>query len=325
MKQDCLVFFTAGIVLTSLLPPAALAQFQYQRLESFGTLEQTGAHPNRLVEASDGALYGTTSDGGTNGAGTVFKLQRDGSGFTILHRFLEGYGNALAALIEASDGALYGTTSEGGTNFDGTVFKLQRDGSGYTVLHSFSQAGGDAAWPLAALVEGSDGALYGTTVGGGTNACGTDGCGTVFKLNKDGSSYMVLRNFGGDAFDGANPTAALVEGSDGMLYGTTRFGGITNGNAQFGGGNGTVFKLNKDGNGYVVLRNFIGGIGDGLHPSEDLLQGSDGALYGTTAYGGADGIGSGTVFKLNKDGGGYAVLFSLSGGADIWLRAWLVE
>src|SRR5438034_8294025 len=115
---------------------------------------------------------------------------------------------------------------------------------------------------------------------------------TVFRLNKDGSGYTVLRgNIDGEFYH----SAVLLEGSDGALYGTTQVGG--NG-FEFPAGPGTVFKLNKDGSGYMVLRVFTGKDGDGAKPEAHLIEGSDGALYGTT---------SATVFKLNKDGNGYSV------------------
>src|SRR5207247_6181040 len=120
------------------------------------------------------------------------------------------------------------------------------------VLHSFADS--DGAKPQAALIEGSDGALYGTTSYGGTNIDSSGrGMGTVFKLSKDGTGFAVLHHFGATN-DGFNPMAALLQGSDGALYGTTRFGGTSASGGFYGGG--TVFKLNKDGNAYIVLHSF---------------------------------------------------------------------
>src|SRR5437667_212431 len=179
-----------------------------------------------------------------------------------------------------SDGALYSTTYQGGSFGPGTVFKLNKDGSDYSILHSFSRADNDGRYPQHGLVEGSDGALYGTTYGGGSNNTGT-----LFKLNKDGTDYSVLRRFsltGGDAWA---PQAGLVEGSDGALYGTTYRGGSNN--------TGTLFKLNKDGTDYSVLHRFSLTGDDGWAPQTGLVEGSDGALYGTTYQGGSNN--SGTV------------------------------
>jgi uncharacterized repeat protein (TIGR03803 family) len=275
----------------------------YGVLRGFGGTGSDGKNPRGLVEGSDGDLYGTTANGGTNGgAGTVFKLSQDGNGYSLLHSFSSGSGDdqmPQAGLMEGSDGALYGTTMYG-INLGGTIFKLNKDGSGYSVLHRFSNNDGAAGqFPYAGVVEGSDGALYGTTRSGGTSY---NGAGTVFKVNKDGSSYSVLHSFNTRDGDGQNPEAGLLQGSDGSLYGTTPYGGAQTNEV----GLGTVFKLNKDGSSYSVLHHFGGTSGDGRVPLAELAEGSDGALYGTTVGGGSNDVG--TVFKLNKDGSGYSVL-----------------
>src|SRR5439155_549315 len=124
--------------------------------------------------------------------------------------------------------------------------------------------------------------------------------GTVFRLNKDGSGYGIIYNFAGPPEDGALPFAGVVVGSDGALYGTT-----------FQGGNfysGSVFKLNRDGSGYTLLHSFQSNFdhNDGANPAAGLSVGHDGRLYGTTYFGGSRG--AGCVFKLDPDGGGYALL-----------------
>jgi len=270
----------------------------YQIVHSFGF---DGANPAAgLMEGSDGALYGTMK----GGAGNVFRLNRDGSAYHVLHNFSPTAGDGVhprAGLIEGNDGTLYGTTSEGGVNGGGTIFKVNRDGNGYSVLYDFGATTNDASNPQSELVEGSDGALYGTSFEGGN-----EGVGTVFAINKTGSGYKVLVSFSTVGSDGQNPAGRLIEASDGMLYGTTYFGGRK--------GVGAVFTLNKDGSGYSVVRSFSDTGGEGWHPSAGLTEGSDGALYGTTWFGGRDNFG--TVFKLEKDHGGYHTLhsFSATGG-----------
>src|SRR5581483_4768277 len=125
------------------------------------------------------------------------------------------------------------------------------------------------------------------------------------KVNKDGSGYLVLRDLDSSAGDGAAPVAALVEGSDGNLYGTTSAGGYFD--------LGTVFIIHKDGTGFTVLYSF-GATGDGQMPFGSLVEGSDGALYGTTYGGGADG--AGTVFRITKDGSVYSLLHSFGSATD---------
>jgi uncharacterized repeat protein (TIGR03803 family) len=147
---------------------------------------------------------------------------------------------------------------------------VNKDGTGYRKLYGFD-FGAAVLNPFAGLLEGSDGALYGT--GGG-------GAGGVFKLNKDGSGYQVLLGFN----DG-RPFAALVKGRDGALYSTT----------AKDRGFGTVFRLNENGGGYEVLHTF-GAEGDGRAPEAAVVLANDGAFYGTTLSGGD--LGRGTVFRL---------------------------
>jgi uncharacterized repeat protein (TIGR03803 family) len=272
----------------------------YTILHSFSTASKDGKSPLGLIEGTDGILYGTTWLGGTNSSGTLFKLNKDGSGFTILRTLRNIIGEAFqpsSGLIEGSDGALYGTTEGAG----GTVFKINKDGTGHVILHPFpyNPTPEDGRSPTS-LLEGSDGVLYGTTAIGGSNNVGT-----VFKINKDGRGYMVLRHFTSVGGDGRHPYTALIESNDGVLYGTTYDGGSD--------GEGTIFRINKDGTGYLVLRSFSDSNNDGQHPRAALVEGSDGLFYGTTAYGGS---GVGTVFRISKDGTGYSVFhsFSSSGG-----------
>jgi uncharacterized repeat protein (TIGR03803 family) len=162
-------------------------------------------------------------------------------------------------------------------------------------LYSFT-GGNDGANPYAALVQGSDGNFYGTTYSGGTN-----GDGTVFQINPNGALTSIYSFTGGN--DGANPYAALVQGSDGNFYGTTEFGGTN--------GYGTVFQISPKGS-YHSLYSFQGHAG-GAYPYAGLVQGSDGSFYGTTYYGGTNK--SGTVFTISTNGGG-RFLYSFPGGND---------
>jgi len=128
----------------------------------------------------------------------------------------------------------------------------------------------------------------------------------VFQLNTDGTGYRVLKNFTFSAMDPRSPQANLtLDGS--VLYGTTELGGSS-------GNNGTVFKVNTDGTGYTVLRNFTSIGSDGRNPYADLTL-SGNVLYGTTRTG--TGSSAGTVFKVNTDGTGYTVLkFFNATGSD---------
>jgi uncharacterized repeat protein (TIGR03803 family) len=201
-----------------------------------GGLFCRGLVPSALVQGSDGSFYGTTDEGGTSlYSGTVFRMSATGT-LTSLYSFTDGNdgGNPQAGLVQGSDGDFYGTTSGGGTNGGyGTVFKISTNGA-LTRLYSFGSVQDtngvalDGAGPVAGLVQGSDGYIYGMTYAGGTNYYGT-----VFRISTNGVLTSLYSFTGGN--DGGNPQAALVQASDGSFYGTTGGGGA--------GGAGTVFRL----------------------------------------------------------------------------------
>jgi uncharacterized repeat protein (TIGR03803 family) len=163
----------------------------------------------------------------------------------------------------------------------------------FTSLYSFTGTS-DGANPYAALVQGSDGYFYGTTLTGGTNNYGT-----VFKISAAGA-LTSLYSFT-STNDGADPFGGLVQGSDGYLYGTTAGGGTI-------GGYGTVFKISTSG----ALTSLCSFGYEGT-PLAGLVQGSDGNFYGTTALGGASN--SGTVFKFSTNGA-LSTLYSFTGHYD---------
>ena len=142
-----------------------------------------------------------------------------------------------AGLIQGTDGKLYGTTRYGGTDSGGTVYRINADGTGFVVLHYFNYLT-DGGTPMAGLIQGTDGRLYGTTSQGGSQ-----GYGTIFAMAADGAGFTVLRSLA-FATDGGNPQAGLVQGSDGRLYGTTYGGGV--------GFSGTIFAIRTDGTGFTV-------------------------------------------------------------------------
>src|SRR6266478_6058679 len=159
------------------------------------------------------------------------------------------------------------------------------------VLWPFPTTSGATAFPLAPLIEASDGALYGTTYG--YPLISDDG--GVFKMNKDGNGFSVLHVLAQDGSEGSSPTGALIEATNGVLYGTAFDGGPS--------GLGSLFKINKNGAGFEVIHDFTGAIDDGANPAGGLVQGADGALYGTATGGGTSY--QGVVFKMNLDGGGF--------------------
>jgi uncharacterized repeat protein (TIGR03803 family) len=264
----------------------------------FAFIGTDGIGPAGLIQGSDGNFYGATSSGGPNFDGTVFKVTPAGA-MTILHSFTggaDGAGSA-AALTQGSDGNFYGTTTYGGTSDAGTVFMITPAGI-ETVLHSFAGGAADGYSPVGALIQGSDGNFYGTTQEGGPNASGT-----VFKITSGGVE-TVLHSFTGGITDGSYPYAALIEGSDGNLFGTTSNGGASS--------NGTVFKITLGGV-ESVLHSFTGGATDGSMPLAGLVQGGDGNFYGTNSSGGASN--SGNFIKITPAGIETA-LYSFNSGPE---------
>jgi uncharacterized repeat protein (TIGR03803 family) len=273
-------------------------------LHSFGSSTTDGSNPNgSLIQlTSTGLLYGTTKLGGggdSPGGGTIFSISTAGSE-TIVYSFpLVGTGftdgsNPYAGLLASQDETtLYGTTSNGGANYLGTVFSITPTGQ-ENWLYSFCSSN-DGVQPLAPVIDGGDGYLYGTTSGGGA-------AGTVFKIPYAGaqpcSDVILLKGPSGDFNYGTS--AALLLGTDGNFYGVTQGSG-------YGPNGGVLFELTKDGI-VSVLHTFGYGTNDpdGSNPSYATIQGADGTLYGTTNTGGANG--QGTLYSFAN--GTFSTLYS---------------
>jgi uncharacterized repeat protein (TIGR03803 family) len=197
-------------------------------LRSFCNLKNCadGGLPTAPLVQSNGLLYGTTPYGGIpgpNSEGTFFKIGTEGA-LNVLYDFesTDNLASTVSGLIVGNDGNFYGTTEQGGTALCpggfgcGTIFKFTPEGA-FTSLHTFDIT--DGAHPVTALIQATDGNFYGTTSGTGSRgACSGNNCGSVFQLTPDGT-LTTLHSF--DKTDGMNPTAALVEGTDGNIYGTT--------------------------------------------------------------------------------------------------------
>lgn len=269
------------------------------RLTADGTLTTlasfngtNGGHPSgKLLTGVDGSLYGTTWHGGTSNAGTVFRLTTNGVLTTLVWFNYTNGAYPYSGLITGSDGTLFGTTSAGGSSAGdffnpggGTVFKITPEGV-MTTLVSFT--GGNGFRPNAGLVFGNDGNLYGTTRFGGNAYLDSNhpGDGTAFKVSTNGA-LTTLVSF--DYSTGTHPTAGLVFGADGDLYGTTSAGSISL--------YGTFFRLTTTG---ALTTLGLFGIEKSTHPASELIFASDGNLYGTI---GARGDGKGTVFRVTTNG-----------------------
>jgi len=236
----------------------------FTNLHSF-TGGSDGAEPQAGLIISGNTLYGTAYAGGSASNGTVFAVNTDGTGFTLLHSFtaLENNTNSdgavpYAGLVLSSDGnTLYGTAYAGGSAGNGTVFAVNTDGTDFTVLHgftaiSFPGTNTDGTYPYSGLTL-SGNTLYGTAYFGGSG-----GMGTVFAVNTDGTAFTTLHNFtatsGSLGFVGANADGAMLyaglvlSGDGNTLFGTASSGGSF--------GLGTVFAVNTDGSAFTTLHHF---------------------------------------------------------------------
>jgi uncharacterized repeat protein (TIGR03803 family) len=271
--------------------------------QSGSVLYSFGASPDGkqpwagLTQGADGNFYGTTSAGGANNKGTVFKLTPAGVE-TVLYSFGSGTDGSqpVAALLLANDGNFYGTTERGGTNNDGTVFKITPAGV-ETVLFSFSGNNGQNPG-YGKLIQASDGNLYGTTLNGGAYGSG----GEVFKLTLAGVE-TVVHSFG-QTGDISFPEVGVIQGADGNLYGTTLMGGTQS--------SGALYEIALPSGTETVLHSF-GTAGDGSSPQGAMVQASNGSFYGVTANGGTNGYG--TVYKYTP-GVGESVVYSFGATGD---------
>ena len=254
-----------------------------------------GANPiGSLTLGPDNYFYGTTSEGGTNGSGTVFRVDTNGT-LTTIYTFSEV--SQVGSMFENNDGAFpsgqltlgphgkfYGTTQKGGMNGVGTVFRVTTNGV-LTTIYTFSAGvliigdgydNLDGAYPYAGIIFGADGDIYGTTYDGDA------GEGGVFRLTTNGSLSSVQFNGG----NGANPCSWLTLGPDGNFYGTTYGGGRS--------GDGTVFQVTTN----LTLTTIASFDGVGGNPYAGLTLGPDGNFYGTTLVG----DGYGMVFQVTTNG-----------------------
>jgi uncharacterized repeat protein (TIGR03803 family) len=250
--------------------------------------EDGGSSQSPLIQAVDGALYGTTEEG-THG-GIIFRINTNGSRFQILHTFDGTHdGSVPHALLQGGDGRLYGTTATGGSDDFGTVYALNPDGSGYTQLHQFS--GKDGAFPESSLVEVRPGVFCSTTYGDGVGGYPD---GTVFEIDADGRDFRTIHVF--DGTHGYGPFGAMTIAPDGSLFGNTSLGGSHD--------LGTVFLFAPRARRFTILHNFAGAPLDGQYPYGLVLRSSSGhRLYGTTRNGGPNVCGAsnvycGTVYQL---------------------------
>jgi uncharacterized repeat protein (TIGR03803 family) len=218
-----------------------------------------------LIQAADGAFYGTTPAGGANESGTVFKITSTGT-LTVLHSFDFADGDSpFDALVQGTDGNFYGTTRGGGASGDGTIFKITPTGT-LTTLHSFD--GTDGVNPTAGLVQATDGNFYGTTYTGEASNSGT-----IFKITPSGT-LTTLQDL--VCTSGCFPYAGLLQDTNGNFYGTTTGGGANE--------SGVIFTLSVGLHPFIETRPTSGKIGATVKILGTDLTGTTSVTFnGTTA------------------------------------------
>ncbi len=314
----------------------------YTQLHDFNSATEGGKPQGRPLYVGDNSLaaagiflFGTAYDGGPSGDyGTIFSLDFSSSntasnGLVVIFTGANGAhpigklwsppangvtpqmishggvgANVASNSVDLSTITLYGTTLSGGSNNWGTVYKVTANGSNFTTLHHFNFSTADGTTPEGGVV-GAGNTLFGTTAGGGSNYSGT-----VFAINTDGTGFNLLGHFD-PATTGSQPGGDLVLAGD-TLYGTTYSGGTN--------GGGTVYSIKTNGSSFTVLHSFTTPQPDasGNYTNNDGgwsvagLVLSSNVLYGTTPYGGANGVGvayaiilpAAPVLNLTHTGGG---------------------
>ncbi len=320
---------------------APLHAQSYQDLYNFNCSSGGCTPSGALTQGTDGNLYGTTSAGGLNGLGTIFKVSTAGTGYKVLWNFdSTTNGTPSGGLTLSSvDGNFYGTTGGSGI---GTLYRFDSSTKTLTPLHQFSTTEGVPQGPPVedthkilygvnalganpgtaysftvatntyALLNGKvpgfpSGPLFLASDGnlyGATSSGGSDDAGAVFSITSKGGIKKVYSFTGLD--DGTSPNAPLVQGKDGNLYGTAFSGGFSN--------FGTIFNLTlptpTTPSTETTLYAFDRTSSDPYNPAAGLLAASDGNFYGTTHNGGVDDLGN--VFEW-QSGGSFIPLFDLSG------------
>lgn len=253
-----------------------------KRMDFAGTANGSNPHGS-LMQTTDGKIYGMTYTGGANGMGLIFQFDPLTNICSDLFDF-DGTANGsypFGSLMQASDGKLYGMTYMGGAFNEGVLFQFDPVSAMFLKMHDFSGSA-DGSNPQGALIQAADGKLYGMTYYGGTANTGV-----LFQFDPAGSTFVKMVDFTG-AVNGSNPIGSLTKASDGMIYGMTYGGGA---NAI-----GVLFRLDPVSPVFTKLMDFDGTT-YGSNPEGDLIQASDGMLYGVTATGGINN--KGVLFQLN--------------------------
>ncbi|HMQ69333.1 MAG TPA: hypothetical protein PKA90_09985 [Ignavibacteria bacterium] len=238
----------------------------YLPVHVFNGSDTDGAQPHSGIIVLNDVLYGLTAEGGIEKKGTLYRMNPDGSDFSVLYSFSKGTGhNPHGRLtIGSDDSTLFGITRTGGTDKLGAIFSINLRDTSYKVLHNFSKGNQNGHTAQHGYLVRVDNYLYGMTYSGGKKDKGI-----IFGINEDGSDFKILHSFDdeiGNVNDGHSPYGSLCY-SNGFLYGTTRKGGAMD--------EGTVFRITPSGKYYEILFSFDKS-SSGAYPIDNVILNNNG-------------------------------------------------
>jgi uncharacterized repeat protein (TIGR03803 family) len=268
------------------------------------SFEVIGMPEGGLTEYKEDVFYGMTSGGGKYNFGAIYRFESDKGAFTKIMDFngedsgRYGYGK----MVLASNGLFYGLTTRGGKDDMGILFEFDPETGSFIKKLDFDGKG-KGSEPLGSLIEANDGSLYGMTSMGGVYEAGV-----VFKYNPITGEFKKIFDFDGDEL-GSNPMGNLMQASDGMLYGMTRWGGEND--------HGVIFRVNPESEQFAVVFEFDGET-TGRFPHGSLTEASNGKLYGLTPYGGS--LNLGVLFEFDPVSDSFTLKYEFTGGVDSGLQ-----
>lgn len=253
-----------------------------------------------LISGASGKLFGCTELDGT-----VFSVNEDGSSPTVLYSagpssiyYSTNY--QLAPILLADSTTLIFQSNLGGFNNSGYLYSVETNGINSLLVynHGFVING---ASPIQGLIKDATNNLYGVMYKGGVG-----GAGLIYKHANDGSGFTVLHHFMGN--QARNPNGRLTLASDGMLYGVCA-NGSNSSNLNKGG---AIYRINTDGSGFQIIKEFNLGTGTICTPVGGFVEGSGGELYGITQDTYNLGYSAASIYRINKDGTNFSILRTLN-------------
>jgi len=249
--------------------------------------------------AQNPELWGMTQSGGANSRGAIFKINGDGTGFSLQYSFINtgSSGQPKGNLFQANDGKFYGMNQLSGSAGKGQLFRFNPSTNVYSPLIDF--VGPNGASPTASVMQATNGKLYGMAPLGGTG--GFYQWGDIFSFSIPDSQFVDLYNFScTSTVDGGEPFGNLIQATNGKLYGMTSFGGINS--------SGVIFSFDIPTSTCTKVFDLNSALGE--EPLGSLIQANNGKLYGMTSRGGANNFG--VIFSFDFSSGSYTKLLDFN-------------